>query len=470
MSTIPQNDELLKNLFELIGNQHELAEQQRVYERVELLLLSELFVFGRHTVTQLLMGLGLNEQDWSAWYRLFSEERFKYEKASEGLLKASLQYVKADEVYVVAGDATQTPRSSGKMEGAGWLRNMRTPPFMVGIHTAQRWFNGSWFIPQENGYSRAVPLRWMPAFTEKSQPKTVAPLKEWEASVQFLEWLQAQFEQYGRPEQAILFVGDGHYDNLKLWQQLPDGVTMLARSAKNRVLYHLPDATMHGNRKYGERAASPQQVWQTNKRWQHIDIAVRGCPRHLDVCVRGVFVRKGAPHTPLFLIVVRGKKRKNKYGRTYRRQPLPFLVNAIQDDNGNWLLPLPLETLLFWAWQRWEVEVCHRELKTTFGLGHKQCFNPHAAVLSVQWSAWVYALLLLAGYKTFGLARAPDVPTRWWRGSGRWSFATLLRSFRAALWGQHHFRPILTPTPDDWVRKRDFLDALKNSVYASMRS
>ena len=43
---------------------------------------SELFVFGRHTVTQLLMSLGLNEQDWSGWYRLFSEERFKYEAAT----------------------------------------------------------------------------------------------------------------------------------------------------------------------------------------------------------------------------------------------------------------------------------------------------------------------------------------------------------------------------------------------------
>ncbi len=470
MSTIPQNEELLKNLFNLIAEQTEIAEQKRVYERLEILLLSELFVFGRHTVTQLLMSVGLNEQDWSAWYRLFSEERFKYEEASKGLFRESLPYVKADELYVVAGDATQTPRSSRKMEGSGWLRNMRTPPFMVGIHAAQRWFNGSWLIPEENGYSRAVPLRWMPAFTEKSQPETVAPLKEWQASVQFLQWLQAQFEQHERPEQAILFVGDGHYDNLKLWQDLPDGVTMLARSAKNRVLYHLPDETMHGNRKYGERAASPQQVWQTNKRWQHIDIEVRGRTRHLQVCVRGVFVRKGAPDKPLFLIVVRGKKRKNKYGRTYRRQPLPFLVNAVQDANGNWILPLPLETLLFWAWQRWEVEVCHRELKTTFGLGHKQCFNPKAAILSVQWSAWVYSLLLLAGYKTFGLARAPDVPTRWWRGSGRWSFATLLRSFRAALWGQHHFRPIFTLTPRDWLRKCDFIDALKNSVYASMRS
>lgn len=470
MSTIPQNEELLKNLFELIGKQRDVAKQQRVYERLELLLLSELFVFGRHTVTQMLMSLGLNEQDWSAWYRLFSEERFKYEEASQGLFRETLQVVKAEEVYVVAGDATQTPRSSRKIEGAGWLRNLRTPPFMVGIHAAQRWFNGSWLIPQEGGYSRAVPLRWLPAFTEKSEPKTVEPLKEWQACVQFLEWLKARFAEQQRPDQPILLVGDGHYDNLELWQALPSGVTMLARSAKNRALYHPPTVRMHGNRKYGERALNPQAIWQTNKRWQRIQLDVRGRTRHLDVCVRGVFLRKGAPDTPLFLIVVRGKQRQNKYGRSYRRQPLPFLVNAVQNAQGEWILPLPLETLLFWAWQRWEVEVCHRELKTTFGLGQKQCFHPKAAILSVQWSAWVYALLLLAGYKTFGLARAPDVPTRWWRGSGRWSFATLLRSFRAALWGQHHFRPIFTPTPHDWVRKRDFLDTLKNAVYASMRS
>jgi hypothetical protein len=470
MTSIPQETDLLKNLFQLIANQSEGVSQQRVRERLELLVMAELFTFGRHTITQLLMSLGLTEQDWSAWYRLFSQERFEYEAASAGLVAESLRHVAADEVYVVAGDATQTPRSSRKMEGAWWLRNLRTPPFMVGIHAAQRWFNGSWLLPQENGYSRAVPLRWLPAFTEKSQPQTVEPLKEWQASVQFLTWLRQQFIAHQRAEQAILFVGDGHYDNLKLWQQLPPGVTLLARSAKNRVLYHLPDDTMHGNRKYGARAATPQEVWRTNRRWRAIAMDVRGRTRHLQVCVRGPFVRKGAPDTPLWLIVVRGKQRNDKYGRTYRRQPLPFLVNAVRDDTGEWDLPLPLPTLLFWAWQRWEVEVAHRELKTTFGLGHKQCFNPYAAVLSVQWSAWVYSLLLLAGYRTFGLARAPAVPTRWWRGSGRWSFATLLRAFRAALWGQHHFRPIFSPTPYDWVEKQRYLTALKNSIFASMRS
>lgn len=240
MTTIPQNDELLKNLFHLIGEQGEITDQNRVFERLELLVMAELFTFGRHTITQLLMSLGLTEQDWSAWYRLFSEERFNYEAASEGLFAESLHYVTENDLYVVAGDTTQTPRSSRKMEGAGWLRNMRTPPFMVGIHAAQRWFNGSWLVPEENGYSRAIPLRWLPAFTEKSQPQTVEPLKEWEASVQFLTWLRQQFVAHERAEQAILFVGDGHYDNLELWQHLPDDVTMLARSARNRVLYELP--------------------------------------------------------------------------------------------------------------------------------------------------------------------------------------------------------------------------------------
>lgn len=471
MSTISQNDQLLKEFFALLNDQRHIAGQQRVYDRLQLLVLAELFTFGRHTVTQLLMSLGLTEQDWSAWYRLFSESRFNYEAASEGIFRESLKYVGEDELYVVAADATQIPRSSHAIEGAGWLRHPRTPPFMVGIHAAQRWSNGSWLMPAENGYSRAVPLRWMPAFTEKSNPQVVAPCKEWEASIQFLNWIQEQFKRHERPDQAILMVGDGHYDNVNMWNNLPDGVVLFARSAKNRVLYRLPDETMHGNRKYGHRADAPQDIWQNPKtKWRHVDIEVRGKTRHLQVHFSGVFIRKGAPECPLFLIVVRGKQRRNKQGKEYRRKPLSFLVNAVQDEQGQWCLPFPLETLLFWMWQRWEIEVCHRELKTTFGLGHKQCFNPHAAILSVQWSTWVYALFLLAGYRTWGLARAPDVPTRWWRGSGRWSLATLWRAFRASLWGKHEFRPIFTPTPYDWGEKQTYMVALQNSIYAGMRS
>ena len=112
----------------------------------------------------------------------------------------------------------------------------------------------------------------------------------------------------------------------------------------------------------------------------------------------------------------------------------------------------------------------HRELKSNFGLGHKQCWNPVAAVTSVQWSAWVYAVLLLAGYRTWGLTHAPAVPTRWWPGAPRWSLNTLGRAYRAALWGSHQFRPLWSPTPPDWAEKEALLLALRHAAFASARS
>jgi hypothetical protein len=468
MTTIPQNPQLLKNFFELLEASRKLFGQERVYQRAVALALAELFVFARHTVTQLLMSVGLVDQDWSSWYRLYSAERFPYEGVSEVLFEETLKHVGEDELYVVGGDGTQTPRSSRKLEGAGWLRNPRTPPFMIGIHAAQRWFNGSWLMPAEAGYSRALPLRWLPAFTEKSKPVAHGPRKEWEAAVEFLTWVRAQLVKAGRVTQQVLMVADGSYDTLKLWKTLPAGVILLARSAKNRVLYHLPTGQQTGRgrkRVYGERASTPQEVWQQRKGWKKLTLFVRGRDRHLQYQIRGPFLRKGAAHRPLFLIVVRGKRTPRYY-----RHPLPFLVNAVQDDQGRWVLPLPVETLLFWAWQRWELEVCHRELKSNFGLGHKQCWNPTAAVLSVQWSAWVYSLLLLAGYRTWGLTGAPDVPTRWWRGSGRWSLNTLWRAYRAALWGQHQFHPLCSPSPGDWGEKEALVVALRNAVFASARS
>ncbi len=85
MSTIPQNQELLKHLFELLQAHRGNFKQERTYQRVVALVLAEVFVFARHTITQLLMSLGQTEQDWSSWYRLLSQRRFDYEQAGEVL-------------------------------------------------------------------------------------------------------------------------------------------------------------------------------------------------------------------------------------------------------------------------------------------------------------------------------------------------------------------------------------------------
>lgn len=465
MTSIPQNSELLNHLAELLSAHRHLFRQERVFQRVALLVMAEIVALARHTVTQLLMGVGLTEADWSGWYRLFSRRRFDYEGASAVVMAETLKHVGVDEVYVVAGDSTQTRRSSRKVEGTSWLHNPLSPAFRRGIHMAQRWYHGSWLAPAEDGYSRAVPLWWQPAFTAKSKPRTTTPCKEWEAALGFLRWLRQQLVSHGRTAQRVLMVADGHFDNVQLWSQLPAGVILLVRSASNRALWRLPAADARRNRQYGERALTPQEYWQQRQGWQKLTLDVRGKPRHLQVKVDGPFLRRSAGHCPLFLIVVRGKANP----RT-RRDPLPFLVNAVQDAAGVWQLPLPVEQLLFWAWQRWEIEVAHRELKSNFGLGDKQCWNPHAAVLSVQWSAWVYALLLLAGYRAWGLTDGPPVPTAWWQGSRRWSLNTLWRGYRAALWGAHQFQPI---RPDDLLTRGDldwFQPALRHAAFAAARS
>lgn len=71
-------------------------------------------------------------------------------------------------------------------------------------------------------------------------------------------------------------VADGSYDTLAMWQHLPAGVWLLVRSAKNRVLHHLPPVSKHGNRKYGERALTPQQTWQERKGWRKARVLLRG--------------------------------------------------------------------------------------------------------------------------------------------------------------------------------------------------
>lgn len=469
MSTIPQNGELLKNLIQLLAAHRKLYKQERIYLRVVALVFAELFVFARHTVTQMLWTLGLNEADWSAWYRIFSSGRFDADKSSAVLVAETLKHVRENDIYVVAGDGTQTPRSSRKMEGVGWLRNMRTPPFKMGIHLAQRWFNGSWLMPAQNGYSRALPLRWLPAFTTQANHQSCASCKEWEAALQFVHWLLRQFAHLGRGSQPVLLVADGSYDTVDLWKQLPEGVILLVRSAKNRVLHHLLPPAAHGNRRYGERAATPQTIWQQREGWRKARLTIRGQQRDLQYRVEGPFLRKGSPNRPLFLLVIRGQ-RYLKHGHSKHRDPVPYLVNAIANSKGGWQLPFTAQTLIFWAWQRWEVEVCHRELKSNFGLGNKQCWNPQAALVSVQWSAWVYSLLLLAGYRTWGLCAAPSVPTRWWRGSGRWSLNTLWRAFRAELWGQPDFRPLWSLIHGDWFEKEACLHALFHAAFASARS
>ena len=111
--------------------------------------------------------------------------------------------------------------------------------------------------------------------------------------------------------------------------------------------------------------------------------------------VEGPYLRDGLPNVPLFLLVMGGGKRPPGSCRQ-RYEPCFFLVSALRID-GVWSLPLLMAELLAWLWQRWELEVAHRQMKTGLGLGEKQCWNDKATVATIQGSVWLYALLMLTG-------------------------------------------------------------------------
>ncbi len=466
---------LLKNLFALLEAHRPAFSQQRIFLRALGLFLSEIFTFGRHTVTQGLLALGLTDADWSPWYRLFSLGRFQAEKAAAILLGQTLQHVPDDEPYIIGVDGVGVPRTGRKMPGTAWLPALFTAPFRRGLQRIQRFLDLAWLTPLEEGYSRAIPLLWLPAFTEKAVTAEEFILKEWEAALKALRWLREQLDGLGRAKQWILLLVDGSLEKgVEFWKGLPERVVVLGRTARNRVFYHLPPPEKEKKRGhpqwYGERSPSPAQWLRQREGWKKEMLTVRGRKIEVTYRVEGPFLREGLPHQPLFLIVVRGCDRKVGKGKKkrIRRPPAFFVVSAVR-EGGEWVLPWSATFLLEWAWQRWELEVEHREVKSGLGLGEKQCWTLRSAVASVQWSAWVYGVLLLAGYRTWGLCRGPASPGRWWRGSRRWSLNTLLRGLRAAWWEEAKFRAVWPGISTNWVKKEGEMALLWNAVAGTAR-
>jgi DDE superfamily endonuclease len=464
---------LLRNLLALLADSRPSFGQARVYARAQALVFGQLLTFGRHTITQSLVALGLVDDDWSSFYRLLSEPRLDIEALRRCLFRQTLAHTLPSEPYVVAVDGVQVPRHSRTMPGTSWLRAPRTPVWMAGIHRAQRFGDLAWLTPTStSGYSRAIPLWWEPALPQKAvRPVGVEPRKEWEVALESADWLRRQLDAAGRQEQRLLVIGDGSYDTLGLWQQLPPRVVLLVRTARNRVLCELPQplAGRGRPRQYGPLARKPREWLGERQGWREVVLAVRGREVPVTYRVEGPYLRKRAAGVPVFLIVVRGIKRRVN-GKLRQREPTFWLVSALWSAEG-WTLPMPAVELLGWAWQRWEIEVTHRACKAEFGVGEVQCWGQESALLAVEFQVWVVSLLLLSGYRAWGLGPGRvQPPGRWWTGSRRWSFGRLWQGFRQEVWGSEEFRRVFSGTSTNWYEKEGWLLARQNAIQGARRA
>lgn len=466
---------LLTTLLALVLAHRVAFRQERTFQRATGLVLGWLMTLERHTITRVLAALGLVNGDWSAWYRLLARPRVDYEHLTRCLVRETLPLSPVAQPYLVVVDGVVIPRHSRTMPGTGWLLAPQTAPFKRGLRRGQRFVDLDWLpLPNAEGYSRAVPLRWESAFPPKAEAAGEGTVRtEWEAGRAALTWLRTELDAAGRPDQPVLAIADSSFGTTALWQTLPVGVALLARCAKNRALFTLPPVREPGQtgrrRVYGERAPRPDAWLAERGGWTHGAVVVRGRTIPLTYRMEGPFLLKGAPTHPLFLLVVKGIAKRA--ARHKRRDPAFWLVSARIADDGIPQLPYPVIDLLAWAWQRWEIEVAHREQKTGFGVGEPQCWGPRSAVTAVQFAGWIYAVTVLTGLKAWGQGRAPSAPaTRWWRGSGRWSLGQLWTSLRAECWQLGEFQPVWTRTTGNWWEMTDWLAAQTNALLGASRT
>ena len=172
-------------------------------------------------------------------------------------------------------------------------------------------------------------------------------------------------------------------------------------------------------------------------RWQTTRIFHGGCFREVRYKeVIQIYWQGGARKKPVRLLVVAPVGyRTGKKGRKYYRQPAYLLTTD---------LTTPAAVLLQDYFDRWGIEVNHRDEKEILGVGQAQVWNEHSVSKVPAFLVAMYSWLLLGGLACYGPKRTQEFAPlpKWRRKAKRPSCLDLVTLLRRQL----HEQP--TPFPN----------------------
>lgn len=242
--------------------------------------------------------------------------------------------------------------------------------------------------------------------------------------VDLMRRLRATFEACGAAKKILLLAVDGSFCNRTVFTTVVRGVELIARARKDIRLCFRAEA---GSRRfYGEQKLTPERVRLDDARpWKATTVSYGGKRRKVEYKeVSGIFWQGGARKRPLRLLVVRPTRyRKRNSGRYYYRRPAYLLTTVV---NGT------VRQLLQIYFDRWQIEVNHREEKDTLGVGQAQLWNVTAVPKQPAFAVASYSALLLASLQAFAAERGQAYASlpKWRRRAARPSpldLITLLR-------------------------------------------
>ena len=413
---------LLTTWLEIVADWQGVLAQQRSFRRAVRQALGGLVCLGRRTLSRIIWTNGGEQRSWSAEYLLHARSAWKPQQLFAPILQRALPDCPGPWIGVAVDD-TRLRKTGLAIQQAFYQRDPLSPPFHWNLMRGLRFLQASLLVPlyrRSAVGARALPIRFEEVSVVK-RPRRQASEKEWKqyrAAVklhnlskrfaQMMDHLRAAFDAAGAAAQTLVLAVDGSFCNRTVFGKVVRGVELIARARKDIKLCFR--AAPGSRRFYGTTKFTPEQVRQDDSiPWRTALIWYGGMRRPVEYKeVTGVYWQGGARRRPLRLLVVRPTRyRKQNSGRFYYRQPAYLLTTVLKGSVA------PLLQIYF---DRWQIEVNHREEKDTLGVGQAQLWNvtsvPKQPVLCVA----AYSALLLAALRAFGAERgAAYAPLPKWR-------------------------------------------------------
>ena len=393
-------------------------------------------VFGRRTISRTISALGRSDRDWSGDYKMFSRCQWESERLFDPVIDEYLdRYPKMPVVSAI--DDTKIRKTGKRIKSARWQRDPLSPPFHVNFLYGLRFLQASMLFPhyKEGDYPpRGIPVRFQEAPPLKKPGKRASQQdhqqyrelkKTKNLSTQTLDVirnLRTSVDQRGGSQRLLLIVGDGSFSNKTMFKAELDRTHLVTRCRKDaRLCFHAPD----GSRKYDEQIFTPEEVRKKDKAWRWAQVYLGGKQRRVRFKeVKEVLWQRGAGQRRLRLIVIAPVPYKlSKHSRINYRKPAYFLSTDLDSSS---------KLLIQACFDRWQIEVNHRDEKDILGVGQAQVRNEQSVPRHPALAVASYSLLLLAALQSFGPGRTNDyLPHPKWRiDSKRPSFLDIVTRLR----------------------------------------
>jgi hypothetical protein len=403
---------LLATWFTMVARWRSAFAQDRSFQRFLLVLLGLMATRGRGTLTSALGFFGQILR-WSSDYRAFSRSNWDERALFRGVLAECAPYLHSEPRIVLSLDDTGLPKTSRKIKQVSWLRDPMGPKFKPNLIRGIRCLHAAIHIPPQReglgatgvsvGFELAPPPKKPKASADEDAWKDYQSAQKTHCltarGAALVHTLRKDCDDAGLC-QLILCVVDGGYTNQRMLVNLPDRVDLIGRVRKD-IRICMP-AKEQGRKVYGEAIPTPEELLKDGC------LMIQTCSSFYGQRKRsvqfkemnGILWPNGAKRRLMRIIIVIPTPYRPQGCRKLRYAEPAYLITTD--------LLTPAEVLIQQYFDRWEIEILHRDLKTHVGLGDAQVWSEKSVTRVHPALVAAFAMLKLASMKAFGPTRTVD--------------------------------------------------------------